>query len=51
MTASHVSHTIAYGTSNIGALCIHSDEMNNSTDRLTESETRMLSELMKIFLC
>ncbi len=36
--ASRVPHTRAYGTSNTGALRIHSDELNNSTDRLTESE-------------
>ncbi len=35
-------HTRAYGTSNTGALRIHSDELNNSTDRLTESGTLML---------
>ncbi len=39
--ASRVSHTRAYSTSNTGALRIHSDELNNSTDRLTESETLM----------
>ncbi len=38
-TASHVLHTRAYGTSNTGALCIHSDELKNITDRLTERET------------
>ncbi len=38
-TASRLPHTRAYVTSNTGALRIHSDELNNSTDRLTESET------------
>ncbi len=51
MTASRVPHTRAYGTSNTGALCIHSDELNNSTDRLTENESLMRSEFMKIYLC
>ncbi len=31
-------------------VCIHSDELNNSTDRL-ENEILMRSELMKIYLC
>ncbi len=47
-TASRVSHTRAYGTSNTGALRIYSDELNNSTDRLTESETLMRLELINI---
>ncbi len=36
--ASRVPHTRAYGniTSNTGAQQIHSDELNNSTDHLTE---------------
>ncbi len=38
-TANHVPHTRAYGMSNTGALRIHSYELNNGTDRLTESET------------
>ncbi len=50
VTASRVPHTRAYGTSNTGALRIHSDELNNSTDRLMESETLMRSEFMKIYL-
>ncbi len=37
--------------SNTVVLRIQSDELNNSTDRLTESETLMRSELMKIYLC
>ncbi len=43
-----VPHTRAYSMSNTGALRIHSDELNNSTDRLTESETLMRPELINI---
>ncbi len=50
-TASCVPHTRAYSTSNTAVLRIHSDELKNSTDRLTESETLMQSELMKLYLC
>ncbi len=50
-TVSRVPQTRAYGMSNTGALRIHSYELNNSTDRLTESETLMRLELMKIYLC
>ncbi len=49
-TASRVPHTRAYSTSNTCVLHIRSDELNNSTDRLTESEALMRSELMKIYL-
>ncbi len=50
--ASRVPHTRAYGniTSNTGAQQIHSDELNNSTDHLTESETLLRSKLMK-YIC
>ncbi len=44
------THTSLTGASNTGALRIHSDELNNSTDRLKENETLMRSELMKIYL-
>ncbi len=36
---SRALHTTAYGTSNTAALHIQSDDLKNSTDRLTESET------------
>ncbi len=39
VTASRALHTRAYCTSNTGALRIHSDDLKNSTDHLTESET------------
>ncbi len=47
VTASRVLHTRAYGTSNTGALRIHSDDLKNSTDRLTESET--LKRSVRVF--
>jgi len=40
-TKSRGPQTRAYGTSNTGALRIHSDELKNSTDRLMNSETLM----------
>ncbi len=39
--------TRVYGTSNTGALRIHSDDLKNSTDRLTERET--LKRLVRVF--
>ncbi len=39
--------TRAYGTSNTGALRIHSVDLKNSTDRLTESETEALSQSVR----
>ncbi len=48
--ARRMPQTRAYGTSNTGALRIHSNELNNSTDRL-QNETLMQSDLMKIYLC
>ncbi len=48
-TARHAPRV--HDTSNTGALRIHSDELKNSTDRLTESEVDPGSCFIYLFVC